>query len=773
MIMAKKKGLSIVLINIILYMFVFSCHQTKETGGNDHGAENEISVLNGSVVLSANILQKRLRLDGTSLIIDDYSLNGESLLAAGSCELTFQISKAYPNEEPLGITEKQSDEIQLNPTTRNMTDYLGVSGEPYAIKQNVTWMNPTLLQSNNWNHIFKKVNCIVSQPKPGVQRLNIRFATLDHPDMPDLTVNIYYEIYDGHPAIRKWIDISNNSPQWLKIDQLTLDGLVVSNGFQTVTDLTPIERGATTSIRSYSNSDHSAGIIAGSEIPSAIRVITPEGNMGYADDYFEWVIGPSERFSSEPVFHYAYAGKTTPTISAVSTTLDRTIEGAFRDFLYDAVGIKNTDMSQFVPLWCSWTNFRWNVNEKNIAEMAQLASRCGFRGFLIDDGWGTTFSNTSSASIIPDEKKFPDFEASAEYIRSQGLSLGLWLSCFRHPTFDPDLAAVPGTFSLPRIKRGEGLAMSYASKWRYYYAQSLLKLRDQFGAVYFKQDFTNIKLGDIARSHDSRTIKESYLRGLRGLLEAQDIISESAPDVIVELTHEIYWGTPGVPCDIAALKHAHTYHIPPNDYSGAGNRGQRVSQDWDFSADTLQSELIRGCWNARNRFYAHRALPLQSIEYYAAATVNFNGSLTPDIQRRQICSWLFGTPSVFAGDLASLTKENIETYHSCFEMLNDLNQKYNIYPHFQFSGVPAPTDDDWHWWGKLNAEGKGVVVVIRGKAGENERQINIPWVDPQKKYQVFSCFSHRLLGNYSGHELINGKLTMALSPFGQDILELR
>jgi len=742
---------------------------------------SRISVSGNRVTLSAGLLQKQLRLDGTNLFVDAYLLDGQSLFGNGACEISLQISKAFPNERPLGIEENQAAEILQEAATQNQTDALVVSGDAnirYNIQQNVTWTEPITLQSDDWKDIFRTAHYIVSRPKEGVHRLNIRLATLDCPTLPELTVNIYYEIYEDHPAIRKWVAVANHSAQWLKIDKLTIDGFVVAEQFQTVTDLTPIERGATTSIRSYSIPDHSAGIIVGSEIPSAIRVITSEGRAGYSEEFFEWVIGPAERFVSEPVFHYGYSGETYRTISAVSTTLDRTIERQFRTFLHDCVGVKRVDASQFAPLWCSWTNFMSNVNEQNIAETARLAAQCGFRGFLIDAGWGTSFSNVfAPASIIPDEKKFSDFGKTSEDIRSQGLAFGLWVSCFRHPTFDPDLKAVPNTFSLPRIKRDEGIAMSYSSRWRYYYAENLLKLRDQFGVTYFKQDFTNIKFGDISRWNDSRTLKESYLRGLRGLFEAMDIISDAAPDVTIQLTHEIYWGTPGVPCDIAALKHAHTYHIPPNDYSGVGNRGQRVRDDWadnpNFAPERLRAELIRGCWNARNRFYAHRALPLQSIEYYGAATVNVRGSLTPGIQRRQVCSWLLGTPNTFAGDLASLTEENIKTYWECFTLLDEMNKKYGIYNHFQYSGVPVPTDDDWHWWGKLNDKGTGIVVVIRGQHGEDERNINIPWVEREKHYQVFACFTGRIIGDYTGGELIDGKLLTSLPPFGQEILEIR
>ncbi|MDO9591912.1 MAG: hypothetical protein Q7I98_01820, partial [Erysipelotrichaceae bacterium] len=196
-----------------------------------------------------------------------------------------------------------------------------------------------------------------------------------------------------------------------------------------------------------------------------------------------------------------------------------------------------------------------------------------------------------------------------------------------------------------------------------------------------------------------------------------DEISHSSPDILMEITHEIYWGTPGVPCDLAALKHVNAYHIPPNDYSGAGNRSKRYNDSWKLNVDSLRGKLIDGCFNARKAFYAHRGLPLQSIEYYGATTLNFKGSLTPEVQKRQVCSWLMGIPSVFAGDLASLTDENIATYRECFELLEKLNYKYGIYENFQFSGVPAPTDTEWHWWGKLNDEGYGAVVVIRGKEG--------------------------------------------------------
>ena len=353
------------------------------------------------------------------------------------------------------------------------------------------------------------------------------------------------------------------------------------------------------------------------------------------------------------------------------------------------------------------------------------------------------------------------------------MTLGLWVSCYRSKD-SKDLRVLPNALSLPPVKRLKGYGASFASNWRNYYAQDLVYLNDRYGAKYFKQDFTNIRLGDMAAGHESRSLKESYLRGLRGLLESQVLIHEMSPDISTLISHEIYWGTPGVPCDLAVMKNVCFYHIPPNDYSGLGpiKYRKKLVSEYDSLAnyEEVQKDLITGCWNARKRYYAHRGLPLHMLEYYGAATANVQNALTTDIQDRQVCSFLMGAPVVYAGDLLSLTQENIQHYRKRFDLLAKLQKKYNIYSNFQYSGVPEPTDEDWHWWGKLNENHEGVVVVIRGSGGDKKRQINIPWVSPDSNYSIKQLFTNKELGSFSGQELQEGIIQLSLSPLVQDIL---
>lgn len=736
--------------------------------------KNSITVEKNKIIIQAGIIKRVISFDQSSFSTENILINNSGITVKGSGELSLSFHSAWPNEQPAGITASTGRAIDQSAGIANSTDILKISGENQVLKQNVSWIKLGSLKSGSWGGVFNTINYTISEPVKGVKRLNVRVRSVNGQSLDGVAINLFYEIYEGYPVIRKWVEITNNSPQWLKIDSLTMDDIIISEKYRNKTELTPAERGASSSIISFGNKDNSTGVIVGSEVPSALRYINSLGATGYTPEYFEWVIGPTEKFVSDPVFMYAYQGENISNISAISTSLDRTIERPFKQFLYDIIGLKKADLSSYVPLWCSWSNFGPFISDSNIRKMADIAAKAGFRNMILDAGWAKSANPGAwaTSSTIPDENKFPDFKKTAAYITSKGIRLGLWVSCYRDPRIAPDFKTIQNGYSIPLIKRDEGLAMSFASSWKHYYADNIIYLHDQFGASYFKQDLTNIKFGDIALGHESRTQKESLLRGLRGLLESMDEISHSSPDILMEITHEIYWGTPGVPCDLAALKHVNSYHIPPNDYSGAGNRSQRHSDSWKFNPDSLRVKLSDGCFNARKAFYAHRGLPLQSIEYYGATTLNFKGSLTPEVQKRQVCSWLMGVPSVFAGDLASLTEENIDTYKKCFDLLEKLNYKYGIYENFQYSGVPAPTDTEWHWWGKLNDEGYGAVVVIRGKEGANQKKINIPWVQKDKKYRLRLCFSGKELGLISGKKLFEGNLELELDKNSQEIIEI-
>lgn len=732
----------------------------------------EIREQDDLITIQAGILRRELVLSGSLFASAGLFVGRDNLINVPAEELSVIFRKAFPNKKPDGIGYSDQGGVEQTDAVKDQTDALSVKVKETNGTGTIRWVDSLRVDQAVFLSVFKKMSCRISKPDSCTTRCTLVFSAVQ--PLEGIFVEINYEIYSGYPVIRKWVTFRNQGEVWIKISDLMLENWYPAEKYAHTTMLTPDSRGIDPSILAFSDSADSQGVISASEIPSRLRHLAPDGSSGYDPDLFEWVIGPGETFGSEPVFLYAFSGESYPTVSAVSTALDRCVETDFKDFLNKRILRPVNPDKRIAPVFCTWTNYSAAINDSNMRVAAGIASQIGFRCFQLDAGWSDTGPGAGWAVSTPvPNRNFPDLKALSEYIHSKGMETGLWYSDFISEKEYGKPGRGPGLFSLPLIRRtgGLGLSMCYGES-REKYINDLVYLHHTFQTGYFKQDLSNVCYGDIAQGHESRTLRESYLRGLRGLFEVQDEIHRRAPEAWLQLSHEIYWETPGPEADVAVLKHADSYHSAPNEYWGAGNRSKLVSSGWKYNVDSLSQKLIQGAFRARELLYRHRGLPLERIEVFGAVTTNFRGSLTPLIQDRQVCSWLTGAPLSFSGDLTSLSPENIERYRFLFSALQDLEQKYGIYSCYQYSGVPALTDEDWHWWGKLNSEGLGAVVILRGGAGDPERKINIPWVNPGETYYLKGLLSGKDPGRFSGKQLQKGDLKIALEPYGQEIIEI-
>jgi hypothetical protein len=72
----------------------------------------------------------------------------------------------------------------------------------------------------------------------------LRAKAKDSSPLAGVTIGLTYQAHDGHPAIRKRIEVTNEGTRWLIIDQLTIDPLRFGDGCAERTPLTPSERGS-------------------------------------------------------------------------------------------------------------------------------------------------------------------------------------------------------------------------------------------------------------------------------------------------------------------------------------------------------------------------------------------------------------------------------------------------------------------------------------------------------------------------------------------------
>jgi hypothetical protein len=772
-----------------------------------HLFAGDITLLGEQIRLSTGNLIRDLRVDAGNLLSTSLQVDGQELLQSDASELTVTFHFAQPNRQPIGIKPGESG---LEPQSAKLPmsfpmKLLNHIDDPFVDTKGVEWITPISISSGNWRGHFQQLDTQVYTPAHGVTRLVVTASDADGL-LQGVECSLSYEVYDDYPVVRKWISIANRGAKWIKLDQLTLEGVALKPAFRHQTILAPggfdpantleldpdelAQAGKESlawvvhpSVIAHGKMDGSTGIIATSEIPAALRAMGDDGSMGYRSELFEWVVGPNETFVSEPVFYYGYSGDTHPTASSISTPRDQTVEGPYQEFISRHVGVAADNVKLYTPVWSIWEVSWRNVHEAMLREQAAIAARCGFKQIEVDAGW-----QWDNLGTRIDTEKFPDFSETCEYIESLGLKMSLWVSNYRSEgsrdlELHPELRAVP--LRTKDRKLGPGYGMSYASAWREYFARDLLSLHHRYGIIGFKEDHVNIRAGDVGFGHENRTRKESLLRGFRGMFEMKDMVSRIAPELITNITHETYWDMPNPGCDIAALKHGVNYHIPPNTHYGGEDifrfkaRGREPESEFyngaesESAAAKARSEaFLFGCKIAREQFYAHRALPLRCLQFFALITINQAGSLTPQIQDRQVCSLLMGAPFLFSGDLTTLSEENIQQYAKRFALIERLNRQYDIYKYFQFSGVPAPTDSDWHWWGKLNKNGFGAVVVLRGSGGQQQRIINIPWVTSDTQYRVKTCFAEKELGIFTGEQLQKGIIALTLPTYGQEILEV-
>ena len=600
----------------LIVSFMFALAARALPADRPENASIAVSKGGSEVRLAAPGLNRALRVSPTGVRTVSLKSGKTELLAGPAHEFRLQIEFASPNRKPQGLKPGEGGVISSTAHFRNSgTDMLDVSTTGAAIDEGVEWVNPVTVEGDTSGETLGSFTPTVMPQKEGVTSLTLYAGPAAKGPLAGVSVTLTYQVYAGFPVVRKWLEIHNGGTQWMKVDHLLIDDVSIAPAFDLRTPLTPAERGAGSSLVAMTNHDASVGVIAASEVPSALRHIADNGAMGYTDELFEWVLGPGESFTSEPVFFFGVSGKTQILASGASTALDRGVEGPLQHFLRERLGVAAHSANLPAPTWVTWSNFKENINDAMIRRQADIAAQAGFRTFAFDTAgrranWARRSTRRNSPTSPPPSPTCARKVCASAY--------GFLASAIPIPR---TLRPCPDGASRPDIQRLHGLDMSFASPWREYFAHDLAELARHDGVSYYKQDFTNIRFGDAAEEHESRTRKESLLRGLRGLLEAQDLIRREVPSVTTEITHEIYWGTPGVPCDLAAVEHADLYHTPPNDYSGDGISNEVWDPPQKYDTAKLQLGLIDGAYHARQRFYALRGLPLESVEYYAAATL--------------------------------------------------------------------------------------------------------------------------------------------------------
>jgi hypothetical protein len=349
----------------------------------------EVSVAGGQAVLKSESLQRVIRFGDGNVRTTSLTVAGREALAAPAREFSVAISREQSNTRPRGLRpEETAEKNDFSGGFRARWRSEGFDPSRYddTRPDAPRWVETRFVDAATWSPLAGNPAATVTKPAPGVTRLTIRTALARDTVLEGVAVELNYELYDGHPAVRKSVVVRNGGSRWLRLDRLVIDDLHLVA--LTRKSLAAAMFGVQPSVVAFDSPGAGYGVIAASEIPSALRTISDQGAMGYTPGLFEWVLGPGEEFTSEPVFYYGYSGAVTQTASSVSTPLDRALEGPYMEFVNRHVGVAAGSAPIHGPQWMTWAYFYDRIDDKLVRQLADIASRAGFTEMLFDDGGG-------------------------------------------------------------------------------------------------------------------------------------------------------------------------------------------------------------------------------------------------------------------------------------------------------------------------------------------------------------------------------------------------
>ena len=319
-----------------------------------------------------------------------------------------------------------------------------------------------------------------------------------------LEVSVVYRVYNGHPAIRKWLVLKNTGSATLHLSHMNIEAIAPSVGPSNETVLNA-QYGTIPRETFYTGRSEDAGLLVAnartgdgfailSEVPGYMKrtEINAWSNPGRVGVMYDTDLMPFER-SLAPGTEFKTA--------AVSLLTFRNRDG-FNDPhwilpSYTAAVLERKLDARGAPwIYNTWEPFERSINRATTLELIDVAGKMGMDIFTIDDGWQQEYGeNTVDPTAFPG-----GLDAIQKAVEAKGMRLGLWipLAAIGQKTADyvnhPDWAALDqsGKPKLTSTMGGSKVVMCLASPFQDAAADRVNDAIERFHLAYVKLDLTTI-----------------------------------------------------------------------------------------------------------------------------------------------------------------------------------------------------------------------------------------------------------------------------------------
>jgi alpha-galactosidase len=577
-----------------------------------------------------------------------------------------------------------------------------------------------------------------------------------------LEVAVVYRVYDGHPAIRKWLVLRNTGTAPLQFSHMNIEALAPSVGFSNETVLNA-QYGAIPRETFYTGRSEDAGLLVAnartgdgfailSEVPGYMKRTEIDAwydpgrvHVGVLYDTdlmpFERSIAPGAEFKT----------------AAVSLLTFRNGEG-FSDPhwalpSYTSGVLQRKIVARGAPwIYNTWEPFERSINRETTLQLVDVAGFMGMDIFTIDDGWQQEYGeNTVDPTAFPG-----GLDPIREAVEAKGMRLGLWIPLaaigLKTPDYlhHPEWAALDqsGKPKMTSTMAGSKVVMCLATPFADSAAERINDAIERFHLAYVKLDLTTIfnaygeAPGCWAKGHYHGDWSESLNMIYEGISHVTSKVYEKHPDVLLDLTFEL-WGQK---------------HVIDAGLLAAGDLDwmSNVSDGQANSAGTLQ---------ARTLLYERApSMPVESM---------LIGNLHADMPNTQeTFATAIGSAPLLLGDLRKLSPADQQWYRDHIRWFKQLRKSTNInQSFFPLGNWRQPSSAEWDGFARLAHSGDGVIAVFRNKSNAATANIQLPLI-PAGRFKVHSVVTNKDLGVFSKDDWMRGVPVGFSGPQSVEILEV-
>jgi alpha-galactosidase len=546
-----------------------------------------------------------------------------------------------------------------------------------------------------------------------------------------LEVSVWYAVYPGHPAIRKWLSVTNGSSQSIVLSHMAMEDVELRAAAPVDQEVLGYYGVHPREIFFTGRAEDCAVIQRNARTHEGFAILNEVPGWMKRTDLLNWGQGISVMYDTD-IFPFERKVRPGETFATAKSSIVFFAEGRG---LADPHWVIPSYVSQvmlrkgasFKSPWFgnTWEPFFQDYDQAAVNSIIPAAAGMGLDVYTLDTGWSENYADNQVNPV-----KFPNgVQAIRHDMESRGMRLGMWVPLVvvspdstvykQHPEWAiRDYLGVEksSTFPGPHDR-----VMCLASPYRQVAADRINALIETYNLGYVKIDLTTVfnAYGEAPGCHAKGHYHDDWAQSLEGIYEGIQFVTDEIyrkhPDVLLDLTFEL-WGQ----------KHIIDYGL-----LAAGDL------DWMSNVDD-QSPANAGPLQARALLY-HRGLAIP-VETMLIGNLR---ATTPSIQERFATA--IGSAPVLLGDLRKLTPEQVSWYSQKINWFKKLRQEIPIYEgFFPLGSWMQPNSNAWDGYARLSRAGEGILVLFKNQSAADHAQVALQ-AYPEGTFSMHSVLTGKAL----------------------------